>query len=90
MTNFYTNYGDTKHIFDYMFTNLYSEKTTKLVKLNLATDEEQSEENVRKTKARVIKLISMYSLWKMNLSGFGFVKKCLKQSKGRKFFDMDI
>ena len=78
MTNFYANYGDTKHTIDYMFTNLFSEKTTKLVKLNLETDEDQSEEDVRKAKARVNKLISMYSLWKMNLSGFGFDEKSLK------------
>lgn len=36
-----------------MFSNLYSEKTTKLVKLNLEIDEESNEENKRKTEARV-------------------------------------
>merc|ERR1712025_33007 len=53
LTNFYTNYGDTKNIFEYVFNNLYSEKTTKLVKLNLEVDETGNEENQRKVEARL-------------------------------------
>lgn len=53
LTNFYTNYGDTKNIFEYMFQNLYSEKTTKLVKLNLEVADLGDEDNQRKVEARL-------------------------------------
>lgn len=51
LRSFYSNYGNTKNIFEYMYNNLYTEKTTKLVKLNLQIRDE-SHKNGRKTELR--------------------------------------
>lgn len=54
-----------------MFNNLYSEKTTKLVKLNLEIDPIENEENQRKTEARV--KITLYNFFNdLNLTEYSY------------------